>query len=520
MQLLATAEQMQKFDRAAFDTFSIPGLILMENAGRAFVDELQRACGPLSGRQALVMCGKGNNGGDGFVIARHLVNRGVIVSVVLLGSRSEVKGDARTNLVPLLAMAKRSGGQLTFLEARTVGALRHLKRPEIIIDAVFGTGFSGSVRGVYAKAIHRINRIGAFVASVDIPSGVNASSGVVENIAVRASLTVSMGLPKIGQFVGAGCDHSGSVVVADISIPHMAYRRSSEQTYRILGQDVRAALPFRSRTAHKYSVGKVFLLAGSRGFTGAPFMSAQSVLRSGAGAVILGIPRSIHAVLARKVTEVILLPLEETSEGTVAPSAIEMIREKVGWADVVALGPGMGRNAETDKLIQTSVREIDKPLVIDADGLNALAGVSAILRKRKAPTIVTPHAGELSRLTGVSSAAIERDRVASAREAARLLRSVVALKGSPTVTSAVDGSTFVNSTGNPGMATIGSGDVLTGIVAGLCSQGMDPTTATWAGVFLHGRAGDLSAGSLGQRGVLALDILEALPEATKSVEAG
>jgi hydroxyethylthiazole kinase-like uncharacterized protein yjeF len=519
MQLLADANQMQGFDREAIGTYSIPGLLLMENAGRAFTDELQRSCGSLRGKHVLVICGKGNNGGDGFVIARHLINRGAEVSVLLLGGRRQVKGDAAANLKIILAISQRQKAPLTFLELRSERQLRRIGKPEIIVDAIFGTGFSGSVGGVYGKVVEWINRRGSYVASVDIPSGVNASSGVVENLAVRASLTVSMGLAKTGHYVGAGRDHSGTVVTVDISIPQFLYRAAPKQTYRVVGPDVRAALPGRQRTAHKYSVGKVFLLAGSRSFTGAPYMTAQSVLRIGAGAVIVGIPRSIHAILARKVTEVILQPLEETAEGTVARSAIEVIREKIRWADVVAVGPGMSRSAETDQLILALVKEIDKPLVLDADGLNALAGVSAVLRKRKAPTILTPHAGELSRLTGVSSAAIERDRISSAREAARLLQSIVALKGSPTVTAAPGGTAFVNSSGNPGMATIGSGDVLTGIIAGLCAQGMDPVSATWGGVFIHGRAGDASAGRLGQRGLLALDILEAIPEATQQLGA-
>ena len=517
MQLLTTTEQMQEFDRTAIARYRIPGLLLMENAGRAFVSELEARCAPLVSKHVVVVCGKGNNGGDGFVIARHLVNRGCRVDVVLLGKGREVRGDALTNLQSVLKLAgAKKGLEFRFAEVVSGGGFKGRSRPDIVVDAIFGTGFAGRVEGTQKEATDWINGTGAFTASVDIASGVHASTGHVEGEAVSANLTVTMAAAKIGQYIGAGRDHSGEVVVVDIGIPHFLLRPSRQQAYRVGAPDL--ALPARPLSAHKYSVGKVFVVAGSRDFSGAPLMCAQAALRSGAGAVILGVPRCLQETMARKLTEVIVAPLDETGDGTVAASAFEQIREKSQWADVVVVGPGLSRNEETDALVRKTLAAVEKPLVLDADGLNAVAGGTAILKNRKGDTIITPHAGELSRLTGGNSREIDEYRIDAARKAARLFRSIVLLKGAPTVTSDPEGVVFVNSTGNPGMATIGSGDVLTGLIAGLLAQGMSATASAWGGAYLHGKAGDLAAARLGQRSLLALDILTHVPDAIRSVE--
>jgi NAD(P)H-hydrate epimerase len=518
MELLATAEQMQEYDRSAITRLSIPGLLLMENAGRAFVDELQKRAGSLARKQIIVVCGKGNNGGDGLVIARHCANRGALVHVFLLTKPSSLQGDSAVNYaaVKKISRMKNSGLRLSL----TPTAARFAPRGpvDIIVDAIFGTGFSGSARGVFAEAIDWINRAKAFVASVDVPSGVNGTTGIVESSAVRADLTVTMGLAKIGHHVGEGRERSGEVVVADISMPPALFQGFPTQTMRVLGNDVRRSLPTRPQTAHKYSVGKVFVLGGSRNFTGAPTLAALSVLRAGAGAVVLGVPASIHPMLVRKLTEVILLPLPETESGTIAASALASVLEKCAWADAVALGPGLSRNAETDALLLNVLNDCRAPVVLDADGLSALAGKTGILRERPGPTILTPHTGELGRLIGHPAEEIELRRVEIARESARKLHSILVLKGSPTVTAIPKGVTYLNSTGNPGMATIGSGDVLTGVIASLLAQGMDPATAAWSGVWIHGRAGDLSADRLGQRSLMAGDILEAIAEVLHQLE--
>jgi ADP-dependent NAD(P)H-hydrate dehydratase / NAD(P)H-hydrate epimerase len=516
MELVATAAQMQSFDRAAVQTYDIPGLLLMENAGRAFVDALAAEQGPLNGRRVIVFCGKGNNGGDGFVIARHLGNRGAGVLVALLAKGEEMRGDARVNLEIVKRM---EGPDFVVEEISEPSRLQALPEADIVVDALFGTGFSGEVSGLYKAAIEWINGCGGFVSAVDIPSGVSASDGSVANIAVKAALTVTMGLAKIGHYVGAGADCAGNVVVADISIPSPVYRLDTPACYRIHDFDVAGALPQRPRRAHKYSVGKVFVLAGSRNFTGAPTMCAQAALISGAGAVVLGAPRSIHPILSSKLTEVIIEPLDETSEGTIAASAVEAIRRRVEWADAVVIGPGMSRHPETDELVRSLLSTVRKPVILDADGLNAAAVDISVFKNHPGELVLTPHSGELGRLTGDSSGQIEKDRVQSARDASSRFGCVVVLKGASTATADVDGNVYLNSTGNPGMATIGSGDVLTGIIGGFRAQGMTGNEAAYAGVFVHGRAGDLAAAQLGERSLLALDILQSVPAALRSIEA-
>ncbi len=520
MELLATAEQMQGFDRAAIAEYAIPGLVLMENAGRGFVDVLEREIGTLASRRVVILCGKGNNGGDGFVIARHIVNRGGEVSVGLLGKRGEVKGDARANLEIILKMAKQKRSAPAVREISSQAGFRSLGAPDIIVDALFGTGFSGKISGVYAKAVEWANASGAIVASVDIASGVNATSGAVEGIGVRADFTATMGLAKVGQYIGAGRDHSGRVSVVDIGMPGTIVSPAREQAYRVVARDVKRVLPSRPVSAHKYSVGKVFVIAGSRSFTGAPYMCAQAAMRAGCGAVVMAVPASIRTVLARKLTEVILLSVDETPDGTIASAAEPALRERIAWADVVVIGPGMSRHEETDALLLKLIAEIDKPLVVDADGLNALATSPKILQRRKLAAILTPHAGELSRITKQEVRAIEGNRVDAARSAAKQLRSIVCLKGGPTVTASPPGNVFINSTGNAGMATIGSGDVLTGLVAGLEAQGMDALDAAMAGVYLHGLAGDLAATRYGQKSMMALDILEHISSSIRNIEEG
>ncbi len=510
MELVATPEQMRSFDETAIQKFEMPGLLLMENAGRAFVDALVVEYGTVSGRHALVLCGKGNNGGDGFVIARHLANRGAQVHVILLGKGEDLKGDARTNFAVAGHM---TGPSFTLSEVSDASGLQKIPDADIVVDAIFGTGFTGEVTGIYLDAVELINSRHWFVAASDIPSGVSAADGRVANVAVHAALTVTMGLAKIGHYVGAGADHAGKVVVADIGIPSRVLQFSGSACYRVHAPDVAAALPKRSRRAHKYSVGKVFVLAGSRNFTGAPAMCAHAALVSGAGAVVLGAPRSIQGTLGSKLTEVIVEPLDETVEGTVAASAADAIRKRVEWADAVVIGPGLSRNAETDKLILSMVSTIVKPLILDADGLNAVATDTSVFGKRTGETVLTPHSGELGRLTGSGASQIEQSRVESARAAARRFGCVVVLKGAPTATADSKGDVYLNSTGNPGMATIGSGDVLTGVIAGLLAQGMTSIQAAYSSVFIHGLAGDLAASKLGERGLLALDILDHVPSA-------
>ena len=514
MRLLATAEMMQGFDRTAIERYRIPGLVLMENAGRCCVDELVDATGDPAGKHVVVVCGKGNNGGDGFVIARHLHNRRARVDVLLLASPGSLAGDAATNFRMLRQLRRSAKGTLRIVRLSRKSPLRAYEDADIVVDAIFGTGFSGVPKGMAHDVIEWINGRAGTIVAVDIPSGIAASSGEASGAAVRAHLTVTMGTAKIGHYIGEGRVCSGKVHVVDIGIPREAMTPPRQPTCLIEENDVSGLLPRRPFNAHKYSVGKVLVIAGSRNYTGAPVLAALAAMKTGAGAVVLCVPESIHGLLVRKLTDVILLPCPETSAGTLGSGARLEIEKKLPWADVVVLGPGLSRHEETDRLVRDLVPTISCPLVLDADGLNAISGVTAILKRRKTPAILTPHTGELARLVGGESAAHDRLRVESVRSSAHALGSIVVLKGAPTVT-AEKGTVIVNSTGNPGMATIGSGDVLSGTIAGLVGQHLDSFSAAYAGVFLHGKAGDLAAEEFGERSMLATDILSHIPHALK-----
>jgi hydroxyethylthiazole kinase-like uncharacterized protein yjeF len=514
MELVATAEEMQRCDRAAITKVGIPSILLMENAGRSVADVIEEEFGSVSGKLIYIICGKGNNGGDGFVVARHLHNRGAKVKIFLVPKASQLKGDPKTNHSILWKTLKQDkSSALQILEKINAQTLRRQPPPDVVVDALFGTGFSGAVGGEYAGLIEWMNDCGAKVVAVDIPSGVNANNGNVENLAVSADVTVTMGLRKIGLLVHRGMACSGEVHVADIGIPNTVYEHSGIRTWYVQRADVRRMLPRRPPNAHKHSVGKIFVLAGSRGLTGAAVMSCNAAMRAGAGAVVLGIPESLLPVVARKLTEVMANPLAETDEQSVSRAAVPEVSRFIKWADVVVLGPGLGRNKETVEVILELIETTKKPLLIDADGLNALTLDLRVLRRRKAETILTPHTGELSRLVRLTAEEIEENRVEVARSESKALRSYLVLKGAPTAVGTPDGDVFINSTGNPGMATAGAGDVLTGTIAAFWGQHLIAVQSSVCGVYIHGYAGDLARDKYGEMGLTATDLIEALPRA-------
>ncbi len=502
---------MRSFDRRTIER-GFPGIVLMENAGRQFVDVLAEKglVGP--NRLFAVVCGKGNNGGDGFVIARHLAVRGCRVDVYPTSSPDAMSDDARVNWAILTEM---HCDRLRLAQPGDAGTST-LEPPRVVVDALFGTGWKGPLGASAASLIAWINALNAPVVSVDIPSGLDALTGRIDGDAVVARLTISMGLAKPGLFVGKGHDLAGEVVVADLGVPKEWFVAPADAIFRYEENDALDVLPVRPWTAHKYSAGKVLVVAGSRAFTGAPCLTAEASLLAGAGAVVLAAPASTHAVLSTKLTEVIIEPMPETADGTLAARSMERLEQRLAWADAVAVGPGLGRSSETDAFVRTLLSSCPKPMVIDADGLNAFA--SGKFPGREKPTILTPHTGELGRLLGMDAEAIDRDRIGAARSAAKQLGAVVVLKGAPTATGVRDGRVVLNSSGNPGMATIGAGDVLTGLVVGLLAQGMHEDDAAACGVYVHGKAGDFAAKRLGYRGVKASDILRAIPEVLHMLE--
>jgi hydroxyethylthiazole kinase-like uncharacterized protein yjeF len=520
MKRVVSAEEMRWCDETTVRTYNVPGLLLMENAGRGVAEIVKQEYSSLESKHILVICGKGNNGGDGFVVARLLSNSGARISVVLMVSPSELKGDAKTNFKILQTFAKKSSDQIT-VRQYSKRLLAKLPRPDIVVDAMFGTGFTGFVRKPFSDIIVWVNNQKAKIVAMDIPSGINGTTGVVENCAIRANVTVTFGYLKSGLLCNQGREFVGSVRVVDIGVPRMISEDKRLQNFLVEKMDVHRVIPKRSIHAHKYSVGKVLVLAGSKGFTGAAALCCTSALRAGAGAVVLGTPEPIYPILARKLTETMVFPLPATSAGTLSLAALDAIREKLSWADVVVIGPGLSQNSETQQLIFKIFLEYRGKILIDADGLNALAihGIK-ILRSLRAKFILTPHVGEFSRLSKLSTKDVEEHRIDVAREWAKRIGVTIVLKGVPTIVASQDGSAIINSTGNPGMATAGTGDVLSGIIAGLWAQGMSDAEAAWAGVYLHGLSGNIIANKIGERSIVANDIIDNLPAALQNVEAG
>lgn len=518
MQRLVTAAEMRSIDRRAVAEWGISGSVLMENAGRAVADAIERRFAPVRGRQFLLVCGRGNNGGDGFVIARHLANRGAVPRCILLGRVAELKGDAQANADILL----KSGLPIREVtDADELAGLLPGSPGAVLIDAVFGTGFAGTPQGLAAAAIRQLNTAGLPVASVDIPSGVNADTGAVETEAVRACLTVTMGLPKLGLYLYPGRSHCGFIEIADIGIPQHLL---AEGATAFLADDelIRDHLPRRRPDGHKGTFGTCLVIAGSRGFTGAACLTALAAVRSGAGLVRLAFPASLADVIESVALEPVKHPLPDTAAGTLARAALEPLLELAKDADSVALGPGISTSPETRALVASLLAGLDRPLVLDADGINCLNLdlLRSSLAARRSPLVLTPHPGEFARLLGSSPDQVNSNRAGVARDFSREHKVILMLKGAPTVVAGPDGMLFLNSTGNSGLGSGGSGDVLTGLTAGLIAQGTDPLRAATVAAFLHGRAADLAAADLTEYCLCASDLLHYLPCAFRSVLSG
>lgn len=509
---VVSAETMQQMDRAAIDERGIGGLTLMENAGQGCAEIIAAEFGRDSAPAALVIAGKGNNGGDGYVIARLLVEQGWAVRVVVLAKREKISGDAAVNLDRL------NEGLLTF--CTDADSLRSAVTPfeaTVIVDALFGTGLKSTVIGIHAEAIRLMNESGRPVVAVDMPSGIHGSTGEVLGTAVQAVITVTFASAKIGHVLFPGAEHVGRLEVVDIGIPSDIIAAAPE--YEFIDRTAAARLvKRRSRTAHKGSFGHVLIVAGSTGKTGAAAMAANSAVRTGSGLVTLAVPASLNPILEVKTTEPMTLPLGEILPGYLGDAAWPEIEREMAGKDALAIGPGISRHPETAALVRRLVEEADLPLVVDADGLNAVAAdVSLLKRKKSRSVVLTPHPGEMARLTGKTVREVEADRVGCARSFAAEFGVHLILKGARTVVATPQGDVSLNSSGNPGMASGGMGDVLTGVVVSLLGQGYDPAVACRLGVFLHGLAADLVAADKGEAGISAVDVQERLPYACKEL---
>lgn len=507
---VATAEQMREFDRRASEEFGVPSIVLMENAGRSVFEVVRDRLGDLSGKHVTIVVGRGNNGGDGFVVARHLREAGARVSIFLLGKPEDIRGDAKANLDILLESGVEVPSITSSDEITAALADSHA-----VVDALFGTGLRGEVTGLPADVIRGVNAAGKPTVAVDIPSGMDADTGEILGVCVDADCTVTFALPKIGLLTYPGAVHVGELIVADIGIPERLFE---EVTVELVDETMVASkLPARPPDAHKGTFGTVTVIAGSLGLTGAAAMASEAALRSGAGLSTLGCPASLWNVMATKLTEVMTRGLSDGSRGAISSDALYEALELVEKVDAVVLGCGLGTHPDTCEFVHRLVKLVHKPMIIDADGLNALAQDTSTLEGDHGDLVLTPHPGEMSRLLGTSTQAVQSNRVDVVREAASRFHCVVVLKGARTLIADPSGRVCINPTGGPGLATGGTGDVLAGTIGGLLAQGLSPLDAAVCAVFVHGRAGDIAADELGAAGTIAGDVLRALPYALKEL---
>ena len=513
------ASQMREADRRTIDDIGIPSIVLMENAGRQVVAAVNSLLGESHDRQVCVLAGRGNNGGDGFVVARVLSQHSSGVIVCLIGARGDVRGDARTNLDILdrlgIAIAEVEDDEAWARMAPDVMAC------DVIVDAIFGTGLSAPARGVVKTIADDLNASDIPVIAVDLPSGLSSDSALLIGPSIVASVTVTFGAPKLPLVLPPAEATAGSLVVADIGIPASVIGGvDGPRIEFVLEREARALLPERDVDTHKGSYGHVCLMAGSPGKTGAAYLGGMAALRSGAGLVTVATPASVRSVVASLGAEYMTLALPEDADGRVTQAAAAAVLE--GAFSVLAAGPGIGTTSEQQALIRALVQDSTAPLVLDADALAAFAdGRASGFRARGDQIIVmTPHPGEMARLAGCATADVQARRIACAGDFATAHNVIVVLKGYRTIVAAPDGRVFINSTGNPGMATGGSGDVLTGAIAAWLGQSLDPVDACVLAVFLHGLAGDLAARRLGEAGLTAGDILKHLCAAERHLATG
>lgn len=508
---LVFAEEMRSLDQQAAEQIGLPTMVLMENAGKAVAEAAADFLEDCSGKKVVVFTGKGNNGGDGFVAARWLAKFGAKVQVFLAAPWQDLLGDAAAQL----RICRKCGIELLPLEDGQGSwdvAEVSCRQADLVIDAILGTGFSGTLSGQYQQACRLLNSVAVPVLAVDVPSGVSADSGAADDDAVQAEVTVTMALPKPGLFLYPGAAAAGEVIVADIGMPATLLEPTESKKFLLTESIVSDLLPRRSGNCHKGDAGRVVVVAGSPGFTGAAALAAQAAVKAGAGLVSLLTPLCSREVLAVKLTEVMVEGLIERMPGVLGGGAVNAVLEQAGRADVLAIGPGLGTSSSTATVIREILQAAEVPVVIDADALTALQGYTGILSTLRAPKVLTPHPGELGRLLDLTPAEVDARRVELAGQYAVEWDAVLVLKGAPTVIGCPDGSVYLNTTGNSAMATGGCGDVLTGIIAGLAAQGIALQEAALAGVYLHGLAGDIASKG-GTIGLAAGEISAALPQA-------
>ena len=508
---VACVSEMRKLDKRAAVKYDIDEILLMENAGNAVFYAIEKEIG-LKGNRFLILAGSGNNGGDGMVVARKLHSNNLKVKFFLLTDEQKLKGITKKNFKILKNIGisiKKKPGESDIKKA--------IKETDVIIDAMLGTGLSGEVKGIYKKAIELVNKSGKKVVSIDIPSGIDGDTGEIMGVAVKSDITITFGLPKIGNLNYPGYEHAQKLFVSHISFPPELYNDKSIKT----AINYPLALKERGKDTHKGSFGKCLFISGAKKYLGAPYFSAMSFLKAGGGLSYLAAPEGISSFIGKKGKELVLIPQKETKAGAISKDNLKELIKFSKNVDFVVMGPGTSLDKETQELVRSLVSKIKKPLLLDGDGLTALKGNLEILKKRKNLTVLTPHPAEFIRLFGGKTKETKINRVQITREKATFYGCFIVFKGANSLIGCPNGEVFINLTGNPGMATAGSGDVLTGIIAAMLkiippdSEENMFKNAVRVGVLIHGLAGDLSSQKKGIDGITATDILNSIPKAIR-----
>ncbi len=517
---VATAAEMKEIDRLTMEKYAISGLVLMERAGLSVAQKVREL---FDKKKVIVLAGGGNNGGDGIAAARNLHNWGWNVTVLLMLREDKLSPECLTQY----RIAKQTGVAVEFRKEVSERDLHSA----IVIDAMLGTGINKAVTSPMTDVIRFLNASAVNVVSVDIPSGISSDTGQVMGDAVRADFTVTFGLPKIGHMLFPGADYAGSLFIEDIGFPEIVLKDDRLMTETLERDAISILIPDRQRYSYKGDYGHILIVAGSKGKTGAAIMAAEACLRSGAGLVTVGVPETLANIFQARAKEEMILPLPDTGKGVLSAKASEEVRDFLTHhADVLAIGPGITENEDTFNLMVNLLEATAVPMVLDADALNVIGGRRELFRKMKAPVVLTPHIGEMARLLkSVSGKSlktpdeydarkdVETDRIRISRTYVKETGVTLVLKGVPTIIADPEGKILINTTGNPGMATAGAGDVLTGMIAGLLGQGMNPLDASCAAVYIHGLAGDIASRTKGMHSLIASDIIGSISDAFRSL---
>lgn len=509
---VVSADKMRSIDQQAIDSLGIPGSVLMENAGSAVARECKTILKQTCGKTIIVLCGKGNNGGDGFVAARHLKNLGAYVHTFCTNNIIELRGDAKN-----AANWYESCGEKVET-IKTLQVLKKFKQCDLIVDALLGTGTKGPAKDMIKKIINWTNEQNCPIVSADIPSGLIADSAEITGSAIKADATITMGWSKFCMHFYPAKSHVGRLVTDTIGFPWPLLYDEEWNIRSINSHDLRQFKPRRSKNSHKSQLGKLLIVAGSTGMTGAAVLCCQSAMRSGAGLVNLACPASLNAIFENKLIETMTWPLDDNDMGCFCHDTIASIQEKIKWADVIALGPGIGTEATTQSFVKHLIAMAHGPLIIDADGLNALANHLEILSAYGDDIVITPHVGEYERLFDEKLDTQGFARIEQVKKKAKEYNIVIHLKGAPSLTVSPDGEVIINDGGNPGMATAGSGDVLTGCIASMIGQGLSSFKATAFAAWLHAKAGDMLLETNGEHGLIARDLVAQLPKALLTID--